>query len=129
MPFQKTFKKGFLNKTYIEKARRNVESSLWEQYFRSIKAICEAIHNINKVNFWKQSDLKRFEKNKEIIPKYKFVQVDLQDKVNQKELDEIKALFGKVNTKERLDWLRGVIFNNDNKNLNNNQILIIKNAY
>jgi hypothetical protein len=128
-PFQKKIKKGVLNKTYIEKVRKSVESSLWEQYKNSIKSLCYAIHIIDKENYYSKSKISKAKRKGLTLPIYKFVPEELDSIITENELNEIKISFKEIGQTKRLDWLRDIIFNKKNMGFNKNQILVIKNAY
>ena len=129
LPFQTNIPKGFLNKTYIEKARKSVESTLWEQYSRSTKSLCFAIHNIDKENFWSNKQINQAKKKNEVLPKYKYIPFEIENNINEKILNEIKSEFSNIESKKRLYWLRDIIFNNKKFTFNENQINIIKYTY
>jgi hypothetical protein len=131
LPFQTSIKKGFLNKTYIEKARKSVEATLWEQYARSTKSLCFAIHNVDKENYWSNKQINQAKKKSENLPKYKYIPFEIENNINKEILNEIKSQFKAVESNKRLDWLRDIIFNNKtfNFNFNQNQIDIIKYTY
>ena len=129
LPFQTSIPKGFLNKTYIEKARKSVESTLWEQYLRSIKSLCFSIHNIDKENYWSTKQINQAKKKNEVLPKYQYIPLEMENNINENVLNEIKSAFSLIPSTQRLTWLRDIIFNHKTFNFNHIQIDIIHYVY
>ena len=96
LPFQTNIQKGFLNKTYIEKARKSVEATLWEQYSRSIKSLCFAIHNIDKENYWSTKQINQAKKKNQNLPKYKYIPYEIENNINEELLNKIKNEFADI---------------------------------
>lgn len=125
---QKSVPKGVLNKTYLEKARKEVTKVLWNRIVAGKKSFLSVIHNIDKKQEYSKKKLAILESKNETPQKYKYFSVDIQDSISESDLDFIKKEYKSMNSKERIQNTREII-QGRNLQFSDKQIEIIQYLY
>lgn len=125
---QKSVPKGVLNKTYLEKARKEVTKVLWNRIVAGKKSFLSIIHNIDKKQEYSKKKLAILESKNEIPQKYKHFSVDIQDSISVSDLDFIKKEYKSMSSKERIQNTREII-QGRNLQFSDKQIEIIQYLY
>ena len=125
---QRAIPKGVLNKTYLEKARKEVTKVLWNRIVAGKKSFLSTIHNIDKKEMHSKKKLAILESKNETPKKYKYFSVDIQDSISESDLDFIKKEYKSMDSKERIQHILEII-QGRNLQFSDKQVEIIQYLY
>lgn len=125
---QRAVPKGVLNKTYLEKARKEVTKILWNRIVAGKKSFLSSIHNIDKKEKHSKKKLAILESKNETPQKYKYFSVDIQDSISESDLDFIKKEYKSMDSKERIQHILEIV-QGRNLQFSDKQVEIIKYLY